>query len=152
MEIIEQMQSYEFVRSLFEISQCTDGPEIQWPLRDRMEQSSMDTVARMRVFSYNDILLRLSASWYQSTKLRRSTMNATEWKLYKSCIVIQSYRQSNDFRKRGMTVPESKPLPQTITVPEVQEQSTLRYIHQLRRLAVANAPGETLTSGLRERR
>jgi hypothetical protein len=34
---------------------------------------------------------------------------------------------------RGMTVPESQPLPQPITVPEVQEHSTMRYIHQWRR-------------------
>jgi hypothetical protein len=40
---------------------------------------------------------------------------------------------SDDFQKRGMTVPESQPLPQSITVPEVQERSTVRYIHQLRR-------------------
>jgi len=30
-----------------------------------------------------------------------------------------SRRRSNDFQKRGMTVPESQLLPQTITVPEV---------------------------------
>jgi len=63
-----------------------------------------------------------------------------------------SRRRSNDFQKRGMTVPESEPLPQTITVPEVQERSTMRYIHQLRRLAAASAPGDESTSGLRERR
>ena len=56
-------------------------------------------------------------------------MNATEWEPYESYTVIQSYRQSNDFQKRGMTVPESQPLLQSITVPEVQEQSTVRYIH-----------------------
>jgi len=50
------------------------------------------------------------------------------------------------FRKRGMTVPESQTtLPQTITVPEVQERSTVRYIHQLRRLAAASAPRDELT-------
>ena len=37
-----------------------------------------------------------------------------------------TYRQSNDFQKRGMTVPESQPLPQTINVPEVQERNTVR--------------------------
>jgi len=37
--------------------------------------------------------------------------------------------------KRGMTVLKSQPLPQTITVPEVQERSTVRFIHQLRILA-----------------
>jgi hypothetical protein len=35
-----------------------------------------------------------------------------------------TYRQSNDFQKRGMTISESQPLPQTITVPEVQETGT----------------------------
>jgi hypothetical protein len=37
--------------------------------------------------------------------------------------------------KRGMTILELQPLPQTMTVPEVQEQNTVRFIHQLRRLA-----------------
>jgi hypothetical protein len=33
--------------------------------------------------------------------------------------------------KRGMTVPDSQqPLPRTITVPEVQERSTVKRIHQ----------------------
>jgi hypothetical protein len=40
----------------------------------------------------------------------------------------------------------------TITVPEVQERSTVRYIHQLRRLAAASAPRDESTSVLRERR
>jgi hypothetical protein len=39
-----------------------------------------------------------------------------------------------------MTVPESQPVPQIINVPKVHERSTVRYIHQLRRLAVTNAP------------
>jgi len=63
-----------------------------------------------------------------------------------------SRRRSNAYQKRGMTVPESQPLPQTITVLEVQERSTVRYIHQFRRLAAASAPGDDSTSGLRERR
>jgi len=37
--------------------------------------------------------------------------------------------------KREMTVLESQPLPQTITVPDVQEWSTVRFIHKSRRLA-----------------
>jgi hypothetical protein len=37
--------------------------------------------------------------------------------------------------KMGMTVLESQPIPKTITVPKVQERSTVRFIHQLRRLA-----------------
>ena len=49
-----------------------------------------------------------------------------------------------------MTVPESQqPLPQTITVPEVQERSTMKRIHQYRRLAVASAQGEESTNVLR---
>ena len=40
----------------------------------------------------------------------------------------------------------------TITVPEAQERSTMRYIHQLRRLAAASAPRDESTSVLRERR
>jgi len=40
MQMIEQKQSYEFVRSVFEISRLTDGPEILWPLSDRMAQST----------------------------------------------------------------------------------------------------------------
>jgi len=56
--------------------------------------------------------------------------------------------------KRGRWLYQNlkQPLPQTITVPEVQEQSTIRYIHQLRRLAAASAPGHESASGLRERR
>jgi len=88
MEMIEQKQSYEFGRSVFEISRFTDGPEILWPLSDRMAQSSTDIAAQKRVFSYNDISLRLSGSRPQSTKLRRSTMNATEWETYESYMVI----------------------------------------------------------------
>ena len=51
--------------------------------------------------------------------------------------------------KRGITVPDSQqPLPRTITVPEVQERSTVKRIHQKRKLAakstrkgvMANAP------------
>ena len=149
MEMKEQKQSYEFMWSQFQISRFTDRPEILWPLSNQMAQSSMDIVAWKRVFPYNDISLKLSGSRPQSAKLRRSTMNATKWKPYESYIVIQSYRQSNDFQKKGMTVPESQPLPQTITVPEVQERTTMRYIQQLRRLAVANAPGDESASGLR---
>jgi hypothetical protein len=64
-----------------------------------------------------------------------------------------SRRRSNDFQKRGITVPESQTTPTTkITVPEVQERCTVRSIHQLRRLAAASAPGHESTSGLRERR
>jgi len=37
--------------------------------------------------------------------------------------------------KKGMSVLDWKPLAQTITVPEVQERSTVRFIAQLRRLA-----------------
>jgi len=51
-----------------------------------------------------------------------------------------------------MTVPELQPLPQTITVPEVQERITVKCIHQLRKLAAASAPGDESTSGLREKR
>jgi len=51
-----------------------------------------------------------------------------------------------------MTVPESQqPLPR-ITAPEVQEQSTVKLIHQCRRLAAASAHGEEATIVLRERR
>jgi hypothetical protein len=75
-------------------------------------------------------------------------MNATEWEPYEPYTVIQGARLS----KRGMTIPELQPAKQTINVPEVQEQSTVRYIHQFRRLAVANAPGDKSTSGLREQR
>ena len=39
----------------------------------------------------------------------------------------------------------------TITVPEVQERSTVIYIHQLRRLAEASAPKDESTSVLRDR-
>jgi len=49
-----------------------------------------------------------------------------------------------------MTVPESQPLPQTITVPEVQERYTVTSIHQLGMLAAASVPGHESTSGLRE--
>jgi len=42
MEMIEQKQSCEFVRSVFEISRFTDRPEILWPLSDRMPQSSTE--------------------------------------------------------------------------------------------------------------
>jgi len=78
-----------------------------------------------------------------------------------SCVLFQytntrpyevRYRQSNDFQMRGMTVPESQSIPQTITVPEVQERSTVTCIHQLRRIPAANAPGDESTGGLRERR
>jgi hypothetical protein len=52
--------------------------------------------------------------------------------------------------KWGTTVPVlQQPLPQTITVPEVQERSTVKRIHQCRRLAVANAEGEESTNVLR---
>jgi len=56
---------------------------------------------------------------------------------------------SNDFQKRGMSVQESPTLAQTITIPEVQEWSTVRYVHQLRRLAAASTPTDESTSGLR---
>ena len=54
--------------------------------------------------------------------------------------------------KRGddQTGIANEPLPQTITVPEVRERSTVRYIHQLTRLAAASAPGDESTSGLRD--
>jgi len=134
-------------------------------------------LAWKRVLSYNDISLRLSGSRPQLTKLRRSTMNSTKLEPYESYLTIQrlcgflprpettvcamiiatecgytTYSQSNDFQNWGMTGPESRPLPQSITIPNVQERCTLRYIHQLKWIEVANAPGDELTSGLRERR
>jgi hypothetical protein len=42
-----------------------------------------------------------------------------------------------------------QPLLQTITKPEVQECSTLRYTHQMRRRAAASTPIDESTSGLR---
>jgi len=55
--------------------------------------------------------------------------------------------------KRGMTVPESQqPLPRTITVPDMQEVSTVKHIYQSRRLAAASAHGEEAKIVLRERR
>jgi hypothetical protein len=55
--------------------------------------------------------------------------------------------------KRGMMVPESQQrLPQRITIPEVQERSTVKRIHRWRRLAVASAHGEEATIVFRERR
>jgi len=48
--------------------------------------------------------------------------------------------------KRGMTILESQPLPETITVPEVQEQSSVKFIHHLKRLA-ANDDKCTESSG-----
>ena len=103
------------------------------------------------------------------TQTRRSRATQLQWQLtttnrlqnqprikpFQSIFPTKPYvisrRRSNDFQKRGMTVPESQPLPQTNTVPEVQERSTVRYIHQLRRLAAASAPGDESTSGRRER-
>jgi len=61
-----------------------------------------------------------------------------------------SRRQSNHFEKKGMTIVESQPLPQTITVPEVQEWCTVWSIHQLQTLAAATVPRHESTSGLRE--
>jgi hypothetical protein len=50
-----------------------------------------------------------------------------------------------------MTVPDSQqPLSPTITVPEVQEQSTVQLIYQNGRLAAASAHGEEATILLRE--
>jgi len=55
------------------------------------------------------------------------------------------------FKRGGWLYQKLKqPLQQTITVPEVQEQCTIRSIHQLRRLSAASAPGHESTSGLRE--
>jgi len=50
------------------------------------------------------------------------------------------------FKRGGWPCRNRKqPLTQTITVPEVQERSTVRFIHQLRRLAVASAPRDEST-------
>jgi hypothetical protein len=40
MRMVEEKKSYEFVRSVFEISRLTDGPQILWPLSDPMAQST----------------------------------------------------------------------------------------------------------------
>jgi hypothetical protein len=49
-----------------------------------------------------------------------------------------------------MTVLETQPLSPIITVSDVQDPITKRYIHQLRRLAVAYTTGDESTGGLRE--
>ena len=98
---------------------------------------------------------RATQLWWQLTTTNR-LWNQPRMKPFQSIFPTKPYeisRQwSNDSEKRGMTVPESQPLPQTITVLEVPERSTVRYIHQLRRPAAACAPGNEWTSGLRERR
>ena len=51
--------------------------------------------------------------------------------------------------KRGLTVLESQPIPQTITVPKVQERTTVIFIHQLRRQAARttiSAPSQVMAS------
>jgi hypothetical protein len=48
---------------------------------------------------------------------------------------------------RGITVPDSQqPVPQTLIVSEVQEQVTLKFMHQHRRLPAAYAPTEVISS------
>jgi hypothetical protein len=62
-----------------------------------------------------------------------------------------SSQRSNTIQKRGMTIPQSQqPLPQIIAVPEVQERTTVRHIHQLTRQVAASAPRDESTSVLRK--
>jgi hypothetical protein len=104
----------------------------------------------------NEIPTQTRRSRHTQLRCHMTTTNHVRIKPFQSIFPTKPHeirrRQSNNCQKRGMTVPESQPLLQTITVPEVQERSTGRYIHQLRRLAAACAPGDESTSGLRERR
>jgi hypothetical protein len=95
---------------------------------------------------------------FRATQLRWQLTTAIDFRIkpFQSMFPTKLYgisrRQSNDFQRGGWPYQKLKqPLPQTITVPEMQERHTVRSIHQLGMLAAASVPGHESTSGLRER-
>jgi len=99
---------------------------------------------------------------YAETSLNFNPEDDPEWDFY-SASVIPSYCENADTThleavwdkssagqpslKRGITVPESQqPLPWAMTVPQMQERSTIKRIHKWKRLVSACALREVMAN------
>jgi len=128
--------------------ECRSPCRIQWQLQYGLQCHTCFKVTLPRILP-NKILTQTRRS--RATQLQRQLTTVN------SCSLRSHLRSvaggATTFKRGGWPYWNRKqPLQQTITVPGVQEQCTLRSIHQLRRLSAASAPWHESTSGLRERR